>query len=215
MVDTGVCLNLGCGNVAADGWLNIDASPYLRLSRIPGLAGWAARAAGGFDLKRVSIGNIVRGLDVKEGTADLVFASHVLEHLARPDFHKALNNIHTYTRVGGLVRIIVPDLLCYVETYRQALAEPGEASRAADVFMELSGIGNQLSRARLRDRLREAVSNARHQWMWDRPSLAAALTDHGFRNCRFCGYGEWGDPRFAAVEMEARHTNSVCVEATK
>lgn len=209
------CLNLGCGKFAADGWLNIDASPYLRLARIPGVARWAVRAAGGLDLGRVVYGDIVRGLNVDEESAELVFASHVLEHLSRPDFHVALDNICTYTKAGGLVRIIVPDLLYFVETYQRSLAEPESSSRAADAFMELSGLGAQNARTSVRRRAREAFSNARHQWMWDRPSLVSALADHGFKDCRVCGYGEWRDPRFAAVEVEARHVHSICVEAAK
>lgn len=208
-------LNLGCGKLAADGWLNIDASPYLRLARIPGLARWAARAAGGLDPERVVYGDIVNGLKLERESAELVFASHMLEHLSRPDFHVALDNIYTYTKAGGLVRVIVPDLLYFVETYRTSLADPASSSQAADAFMEWSGIGAQNARKSLKHRLREAFSNSRHQWMWDRPSLVAALTDHGFKNCRVCGYGEWRDTRFADVEVEARHEHSICVEAEK
>ncbi len=55
----------------------------------------------------------------------------------------------------------------------------------------------------------------KHQWMWDQPSLAAALADRGFKNIRNCKYAEWADERFVAVNSEARHEQSICLEATK
>jgi SAM-dependent methyltransferase len=216
MSERGLCLNIGCGKNAADGWINIDSSPYLRATELPVVGKLALRAVRNEnELKSATYGDIVRGLKLQPGCCELVFASHILEHLSLPDFDTALSNIYSYLRPGGRLRIIVPDLTDYVDAYRKEREDPAASGQAAANFMELSGLGNVRSRKSLGDRWRDTLSNARHQWMWDQPSLIAALGRHGFENCRVCKYGEWGDGRFAAVEKEARHQRSICIEATK
>lgn len=212
----GLCLNIGCADRVADGWMNLDSSPTLRISTIPAVGKLLVRAAGRpttFD--NVVYGDIVRGLKMDQDSCDLVFASHVLEHLTMPDFDLALQNIYVYLRPGGLLRVLVPDLRYYIERYQSELEDAATSGEAATQFMTLSGVGGVGSRRSLARRLHEALSNARHQTMWDEPSLRAALARHGFKNIRACGYGEWGDERFAAVEREDRHNRSFCLEATK
>lgn len=132
-----------------------------------------------------------------------------------PDFETALQNIYVYLRPGGLLRVLVPDLNDYIEGYREEVGDGATASEAAPAFMTLTGLACEGTRRSLGARLREALSNSRHQTMWDEPSLTAALARHGFTNIRSCGYGGWGDERFAAVELEIRHGRSICLEATK
>lgn len=211
-----VCLNIGCGNSPADGWLNIDSSPHLRASKIPIVGRIVLRQAknkGG--IRRAVYGDIVHGLNLKNDSCELVFASHVLEHLTTADFDTALDNIYAYLRPGGILRVIVPDLRYYIERYRIDCEDEAVAREAAPRFMTLSGIAGLGSRKTLSARMREALSNRRHQMMWDGRSLTAALAQHGFQNIHTCRYGDWGDGRFAAVEAEARHERSICLEAAK
>jgi|APTNR8051073442_1049403.scaffolds.fasta_scaffold00409_16 SAM-dependent methyltransferase len=212
----GTCLNIGCADSVADGWINLDSSPTLRIAAIPVAGKLLVRALDRptrFD--SAVYGDIVRGLKLPPGSCDLVFASHVLEHLSMPDFETALENIHTYLRPGGILRVLVPDLRDYIESYRRDAGDDATASEAAPTFMTMSGLGCEGTRRSIGARLREALSNSRHQTMWDEPSLSAALARHGFTNIRSCRYGGWGDERFAAVELEIRHDRSICVEATK
>lgn len=212
----GSCLNVGCADSVADGWINLDSSLTLKISKIPVAGKFLVRA-----IKRPTTfenaiyGDIVRGLRIDPESCDLVFASHVLEHLTMPDFEMALCNIYMYLRLGGLVRVIVPDLHAFIETYRRDAEDAATASEAAPRFMTRAGVAGGASRGSYAGRLHEALSNSRHQTMWDQPSLIATLKRHGFKNIRTCGYGEWGDDRFAAVEREDRHSNAICVEATK
>lgn len=85
-------------------------------------------------------GDIVRGLRIDPESCDLVFASHVLEHLTMPDFEMALCNIYMYLRLGGLVRVIVPDLHAFIETYRPDAEDAATASEAAPRFMTRAGV---------------------------------------------------------------------------
>lgn len=208
------CLNVGCGLSSGREWLNVDSSYSLRLSRLPivgrilskvlSLPGWP---------RAVVAGDVVKGLDISVNRCDLVFASHVLEHLAEEDCYRALRNIYLYLRPGGYFRCIVPDLETHARSYLARLESLDPA--ASHSFMTDANVGLRSSRSGARARLGEAFSNTRHQWMWDRVSLASALREVGFRDVAERGYGEWADARFAQVEERERHQGSVCLEARK
>jgi SAM-dependent methyltransferase len=166
--------------------------------------------------KTVVAGDIVKGLDVPANSCDLVFASHVLEHLPKEDCYRALKNIYRWLRPGGYFRCIVPDLEIYARRYLERLESRDCTDTAAShSFMADANVGLQSSRNGVGVRLQEAFSNARHQWMWDTRSLAFALREVGFCGVTARHYGEWADMRFAEVEERARHQDSICLEAQK
>ncbi len=212
------CFNVGAGLSAGESWYNIDGSYSLRLARLPGIGPLLTRLLRLTRWPRsVVYGDIVRGLPLAAGELELVFASHVLEHLTREDFSVAVSNIHAYLRPGGCFRCIVPDLAVLVGEYTRRLGSTtaSEAATASDYLLNASHLGATSPRRTARARLHEAASNSRHQWMWDRTSLAGALEQAGFENVGVRGYGDWADERFAEVETEERHTDSVCLEAFK
>jgi len=212
------CLNVGCGLSTGPSWVSVDSSASLRLSRLPLVGTVLAKVARLPNWPpSVLSGDIVKGHDVRPGSCDLVFASHVLEHLSEEDGYRALTHIYGYLRPGGYFRCIVPDLETYARRYLAGLAAgdrigAGGASRA---FMTQTGLGREQSRNSLVGRMREAWSNARHQWMWDRYALSAAVDRVGFQNVEVRAFGEWADDRFGEVEDKARHEDSVCLEAQK
>jgi hypothetical protein len=211
-----ICLNVGCWTDIAEEWLNVDASFYVRLSKIPvvGLAILSALKAPQFP-PSVCHGDLVKGLNLPPESCQLIFASHVLEHLSLEDFERALSNLYIYLKSDGILRIIVPDLAWYAKKYIQSLSEPEKSSQAATEFMDISFLGYRASRRTLYHRLQEILSNSRHQWMWDEPSLRTALEKQGFKDIKRCKYQDWSDPRFQLVEKKNRHYQSICVEATK
>jgi SAM-dependent methyltransferase len=212
----GVCLHIGCGLNAPQGWENIDASPSLKVSKIPMLGRYILSLNRGPNWSAtVRYGDIARGLKHGVDSCDLVFAAHVLEHLSLADFHTALKNIHSYLKPEGIFRFIVPDLKQYVDDYINRHADSASSGRAAIEFMQESLIGHMGSRKSLNRRLREVFSNSRHQWMWDKPSLLSALSQQGFRDARQCHYGDWSDPRFGSVEKKENYLHALGIEALK
>lgn len=202
-------LNIGCGALAPDGWLNVDASPTLRASKIP-LLGRLVRLDPAHIAPNAVYRDIVAGPPLEPESCDLIFASHVLEHLPLADAHIMLDRVFVALKPGGIFRVIVPDLDAYIADY---LRDPSPG--AAEKFMERSGIGATRSRVGLRARMREALSNARHQWMWSSASLQAYLQSFPMEVSIRCGHEDVGDQRFLAVEQAKRHVNAVCLEAKK
>lgn len=66
----------------------------------------------------------IEALDLPDGSADMVFCSHVLEHVHDG---KALHEIHRVLSPGGLAIILVPIIEGWKETYEnEAIATPEE-----------------------------------------------------------------------------------------
>src|SRR3989442_7962506 len=109
-----VCLNVGCGLSVGQNWVNIDASYSLLLSRIPAMGKIIAKA---FTFppwpKSIMYGDIVRGLKIPKSSCQLIFASHVVQHLSERDALCALGSIYPYLSPAGVFRGTVPDLERY------------------------------------------------------------------------------------------------------
>ena len=81
-------LHVGCGDVILPGWINVD------LENLPGI-----------DLQ-----DDIRELKkVKDGTCDIIYASHVLEHVGRNEFESVLKLWNKKLKLNGILRIAVPN----------------------------------------------------------------------------------------------------------
>jgi predicted SAM-dependent methyltransferase len=93
---TDLKINLGCGPLPAEGWLNVDGdSIHADLVQILG-----------------------RPLELPDGCAAVVFCEHVLEHVEYPGAARAiLRDVQRVLRPGGVFRVIVPDAERAIRAY--------------------------------------------------------------------------------------------------
>jgi predicted SAM-dependent methyltransferase len=178
----------GCGLSAPQGWLNFDASPTLRVQRLP-LAGLLRSAGGTVFPANVRYGDIVKGLPVEPGSCRAVYCSHVLEHLSLSDFRVALANTRAVLAKGGLFRLVVPDLRVAAQRY---VADPSDT--AASRFMTETFLGVTERPRGVRGLLRSWLGNSHHLWMWDYPSLSRELATAGFKDIRPARMGDSSEP---------------------
>jgi predicted SAM-dependent methyltransferase len=164
--------------------------------------------------ENTSYGNILNDNLVPAGSCSLIYASHVLEHLSHDDALAALRNLNRFIKPNGIVRVIIPDIEKCVRKYL-ALLESGSDHLAADNLMKDLGMGLLRSRQSLPNRLKDALGNSRHQWMYDKYSLQAMLEEGGFSGATLSQYGGWSDTRFSEVEKEEQCIDALCVEARK
>jgi hypothetical protein len=213
MMDTlGKYVQYGCGFTAPKEWLNFDASMTLRWERTPLLGRTYTKNPQLFP-PNVRCGDIVRGLRLDEASCKGVYASHVLEHLALEDFHKALKNTRRILAVGGIFRLVVPDLEWATKEYIRRV-EAGD-SKANAFLMGTTYLGEQ-KRARGFMAFAFAYLNtSRHLWMWDNVSLPNALLEHGFSRIRRCSFGDCEDPMFSLVEDAGRFEHAVAIETRR
>jgi hypothetical protein len=208
----GLFVQYGCGLSAPDGWINFDASPTLRLQKIPVAGALVTRGRTVFP-KSVRYGDVTRGLPIQTGSCDGVYASHVLEHLALDDFYRALSETLRILRVGGRFRLIVPDLHDLAREYVETVGN-GDIE-ASHKFMRSAYLGMTKRPKTLKEKLITGVGNSDHLWMWDRLSMAAALSSAGFRKIREARFGDSEEPAFSLVEDPGRFQSAIAFEAIK
>jgi predicted SAM-dependent methyltransferase len=202
-------VQVGCGMSTADGWRNFDASPTLRYERIP-LLGLLYRKNKTRFPKNAEYGDIVKGLPVRPKSADGIYCSHVLEHLALADVRTALSNSYSVLKDGGVFRMVLPDLEFYVKNY----VNDDGADSAMD-FMKGTLLGRANRSRRLGGFLRDWWGNSLHLWMWDYKALAKELGDVGFVEVRRAEFLDSGEEMFARVESENRWTNCLGIQCRR
>lgn len=95
-------LNLGCGShfSTSTEWTNLDF------------------VSSGKDV----IGhNLMNGIPFEDESFDLVYHSHVLEHFSKEDGNKFINDCFRVLKIGGIIRIAVPDLEQIVRDYLKCM----------------------------------------------------------------------------------------------
>lgn len=123
-------LNLGCGARALPSWTNLD------FQAVPGL---------------VLAHDLRTPLPFSNDTFDVVYHSHVLEHLSPADAARFLAECHRVLRPGGVLRVLVPDLedkaRLYLEKLAAARAAPSDKTLAEHEWMIVELI-DQMVRSR-------------------------------------------------------------------
>jgi hypothetical protein len=200
----------GCGFAAPLEWTNFDASPTLRWERIPFVGKFYTKNSQRFPAN-VKYGDIVQGLPVAEGCCRGIYASHVLEHLALEDFHKALKNTRKMLQAGGTFRLVVPDLEWAAREYVKRLDARDPSGN--DFFLEETGLGRRNRERGVKGVVYASLRTSAHLWMWDAVALGSALEKHGFNHVRRCCIRDAEDQMFALVEEEGRFVHAVAMEA--
>ena len=199
-------INLGCGARAASDWNNIDFSWLNRVGRHPWLCRWLHKIGLLSDarLERTKhldpntlIWNLKYGIPFDDQSADVVFHSHLFEHLDRPTGDAFLKECNRVLAPGGVIRIVVPDLEKLARDYLAIMDDPvseididahtfateeifDQMVRRTPVIRGQQGWVNRVIESTLigdTDR-----SGIMHCWMYDRHSLADALRRAGFND---------------------------------
>jgi predicted SAM-dependent methyltransferase len=176
-VTTGDCslkLNLGCGQMVVDGWVNVDYAVGARLARIPFLRAFN-RKFRWFDRDwdhRIFIHNLVKPFPWANGSAACVYSSHTLEHFSREEGLAFLRECHRVLRPSGLIRIVVPDLAFWISEYTLGRLP-------ADEFVEQIGVLYGQSSHPVKSRLLPFIQFP-HKCLYDEAALLGALHQTGF-----------------------------------
>jgi len=97
-----VCINLGCGSRIHPGWRNLDVNPY-----VGGVESWKAS----------------EGIPAASQSVDVVYHSHLLEHLQQEEGEDLIQECFRVLKAGGILRIVVPDLERICRDYLSTLKE--------------------------------------------------------------------------------------------
>ncbi|MCX6313708.1 MAG: methyltransferase domain-containing protein [Sphingobacteriales bacterium] len=207
-----IYVQYGCGLSAPAGWNNYDASPTLRLQKLP-VVGGVFKKKVDFP-SNVRFGNILKTLPgIKENSCDGIYCSHVLEHLSLNDFHQALKNTYGLLKSGGIFRCVLPDLEFSILQYIEDVKSKPEL--ASINFLNGTMLGIKDRPKGFKQFVISLMGNSHHLWMWDQYALKNALEEAGFIKVRKCIYNDCEDKMFKLVEDESRFINAISFEAVK
>jgi SAM-dependent methyltransferase len=224
-------LNLGCGLKAHPNWINVDGSWNARLARRPLLRKTLA-SLGLLQAEKaqipwgrdIFIHDIRKPLPFPNDSADVVYASHVLEHLYREEGQQLARESFRVLHPGGIIRIVVPDINTIVREY-QGERPYGELAAREKNLPPADLLNERLlmrwpspSKRNLIYRVYEALEDFHsHKWMYDVQSLSSLLSSVGFVDIESKTYGESAIPHIAEIEDASRILNGggICVEARK
>lgn len=91
-----IYIHLGCGAINAQGFINVDLRPFSHVHYIQ-------------EVENLSI--------FPDEYADLIYASHVLEHISHSKLSEVLQEWQRVLKKGGILRISVPDFEKLVNVY--------------------------------------------------------------------------------------------------
>ncbi len=219
-----IYLHIGCGLVAPDTWVNIDASWNAQLAKYPllrkALASLKVIPEEAADVpwpRNILIRNVLKGLPHSDNSVSAIYASHFLEHLPRRDALAFLGECYRVLRPGGIIRLVVPDLESLAVEYVSSKGRAGGGDTgSADRFVEGLGVIKDFKNLPLPSRLYLMWKGSDlHRWLYDFDSLAHLLREARFKRIERKSYLDSGISRIRDVEREERLSNAVCVEAER
>lgn len=175
-------LNLGCGLNAAPGWVNVDKSLGPWIGHHPRIK-YVLRRLGVINEQQfqtewppgVVRANLARKFPWPDQQADVIYSSHMLEHLSRTDARFFLKECLRVLRSGGLLRLAIPDMELEARRY---LARLGNED-AAEEFLQRLHLAYE-PRGPLINRLMTRLMHQQHKWMYDFVSLQRLLRSVGY-----------------------------------
>ncbi|MEW5944950.1 MAG: methyltransferase domain-containing protein [bacterium] len=210
-------VNIGCGTTPTPGWLNYDNSMSVRLAGHPlatavlkrlGILGGEQEKFIAFAKKGgIACADATRRIPLPDNSVEVLYASHVLEHLYREKANRLLREAYRVLAPDGIIRIAVPDL--------RKMAEKYIAEGDADAFVEKTLLAQDRP-GTLSERLKRlVVGERRHLWMYDGASVRSALSAAGFREPEVLEPGSTGIQDPGELNLHERADESVYVESRK
>lgn len=209
-------VNMGCGASPTAGAENYDNSFTVRLGRRPllkkllrALSLISAEQAAYADFCREN--GVMRGsctrMPIADGSVDVLYASHMLEHLSMARRAAFFGEAKRVLKPGGVLRLSVPDMARLVKKY--------EADGDCDALVEATLLYPAADDT-LRDRLKQLLFGHRgHHWMYDAASLRKLLTESGFQDVSFPTAGNTTIPFETGIDLSERADESVYAECRK
>jgi SAM-dependent methyltransferase len=212
-----VVLNLGCGVRAHPDCVNIDWSIHLRLRKwhLHRLAGDRAASVAALP-DTIVVHNLAKGIPAADESVDVVYHSHLIEHIDREAAPAFMEETRRVLRPGGATRIVTPDLEGMARGYLDGFGDERHDVRVGYILEQVvrrqaAGTANQRGLRRFAENL--VLGDARrrgetHQWLYDRISLAALLERSGFTNVRVATYDTSEIPEWASINLDANDDGS-------
>jgi predicted SAM-dependent methyltransferase len=173
-------LDWGCAFEKHDGWVGSDLVDY----------------------GQEHVGDILDGLPFPDYHFDMIVSAHSLQMIRFDDLPRALAELRHVLKVGGVLRILVPD----AQWAMRKLLQHRTADLPISEEIEPTEDGRWL-------RYMFWHGDARSAFTYE--SLEDTLTRNGFQNVLKCEIGQTYSKHPEIVELDSRADESCIVEATR
>lgn len=178
-------LNLGCGPVIYEGWINADEYAFKRaLMQKQFKPDWRL--------------DITSPWKCADNYWDGIFTQHVIEHVTYSDAVRVLEECYRTLKPGAWLRISVPGIRRYIDYYEGRGNESDFFSQFPHKALAISFFTQMHF----------------HKSAWDGELMTELLTDIGYRNAREVSHGDGTDPRLIK-DQDIKADESLFVEAQK
>jgi len=210
-------LDIGCGPLPTPGWTNYDNSLAVRIGRWSFVADALFRIGiirqRQYDNVKVSKETNVRWADATrripepDSSAQVVYSSCMLEHLAVSEACRFLREVHRVLMPGGYLRLIVPDLRKFSEDYVRTGDSETFLQNMEFYYGDTKGLTGRIQSW--------LVGFRGHKWMYDGPSLCRLLESEGFVDVDVAPSGTTRIPDASGLDLSTRQDRVVAVEARR
>jgi len=198
-------LNLGCGPVQPEGWVNVDGSNRAWLA---GRFGWLDRLLVRLSLlaptefgPQVRYADLFKPLPFADGAVSCIYAGELWEHFEYDDAARLTRECYRVLAPGGVLRVRVPDgrtfaarLLGLID---EQLAAPRDRRSAAAIRAFVAEFFQDVCTRRVRF----GFMGHFHKWLFDEVQLAELLETAGFTQVQRRAYHDSRIPHVEAVEV--------------
>jgi predicted SAM-dependent methyltransferase len=187
-------VHLGCGPYIKPGWVNVDLTcKPPRPEDVPPETSFINH-----DLRR--------GLPLADGSCEMIYSAHFLEHLKYVDAMRLLRDCHRVLKPGGLFRACLPNFKRMFDAYLREDWDYLSLISIRDVLPEIEP-GTET----LVDVVNYGVyQHGEHKWIMDMEKIGLLLRHIGFGAVAESSFREDVDP---VIELRQRY--SFYVEAIK
>lgn len=207
-------INVGCGMNILPGAINIDNSPSVRIAKhkllrklIRPFMNKSQSEYLDFAIRNNIIQGDAKSLPCMDNSIDVIYTSHMIEHLDLPTMNTFVSECHRCLKPGGILRIVTPDLDILFDHYLKTKDAIDFAQRST--FYRSSG-------RQLKERLRVAISGDReHKIIYNKETLSDYLVKHNFVNVECLPAGQTNIPFETGIDLYWREKDSIYVEARK
>lgn len=207
-------VNIGCGMNIIPGAINLDNSPSVRLARhkllrhiVQPFVNKSQKEYISFAItNHIVVGDALK-LPFADNSVDLIYTSHMIEHLDLPSMDKFITECHRCLKKDGFIRIVTPDLDIHIENYHRTKDAIGFACNT--LLYRTSG-------HTFKEKLRMAIAGDReHKIIYNGETLSNYISKHGFTNISVLKAGSTAIPYDTGIDLYWKADESLYVEAQK
>ena len=192
MVKSYKAINLGCGLNPIKNFTNYDFNYFIIFGKIPlikTLFSMMPFIPKPFleimelsKKKKIHHCNVAASIPEKENSIDLIYSSHMVEHLDKAETSLFFKNCIKILKPGGILRIVVPDFDILIDKYLN--------NKDVDEFIYSSCLVGEKPKSLLKKLQYMIQGHGWHHQMFTKKSLKKKLEMHGYKSIKFFKEGE-------------------------